>query len=816
MKNVLQRVGGLTPASFLAALFTLVATAILTQWSEVVLGIAPAAEFAIGLPAVTLLALLIGLSTAAGLARLRLLSREETLCVYFITAIAAPMMTQGFWQRVVSVSATIPRGSDMEKYDSISPNLWPHGPNVLRDAVEVVQSGDAEIEGRVTTEANGLEGGVIVLSGMGEGGKTVVRFPLGRDGETLRPGEAVFAGLVLRLSDFQGDSRYSAGFRDRKTGSYLPVAEGRSVGRFNPMLPRGFSRVGKYGLGLPAGDSLVFEVTLHGAGKVELGDLQVFSVEAIEALHAGLQTAPPGLANGARSTRVLEEPAGGLARLLWMAGLGTVPWKDWFRPVVAWGGFAALILLGSFGINAIFRSRWVDGERVQMPLTRIPLMMVGKSFQSGEEPVRFWSNPVMWTGFAIALVWAVLQGWHFYNPSVPDLEIRFPLGPYFGPEWGKTWDVAFSVGLILLALAVFIESGILLSAVVGFLIFRLSYFAGDMTGWDSLPKYPYASYQQIGGFLAYAAVLVWAARRQLGAAFRSEDSEARWGAGMVMAAFLGVALWTAWIGIPLWQALLLLAFLLVVALVSSRFRVEIGTPIGYFTPTNASYLFFLCGGFAVFANDFLLFSYAMSFVFLGAVFFLIPGAQLEFLEVGRRLRIPSGQIWGATALGVLGGVVIGGWIFLLVGYSFGAGAVLNNWSFTQKAWFFSEYTAEMARAGSDSAGGNTGEWLALAYGAGGTLLIATLRQWIAGFWLHPFGFIVGATPFMQDSWGTFLVAWGIRSSCLKLGGVRMLRHGLQPFFGGAFLGGAAAWLIFVVIGTMVSSAGAGMIYQRVP
>jgi len=813
----------LTPASITAAIAALCISAFLTQWAEVVLFTAPSAEFAVSLPAAAVLALLIASITVAGFARLRLLNRTELVTVYFILAISAPLMTQGFWQRIVSISTTLPQSQEFEKYDSISSRLWPHGRNLLAGYATLFAEKKAVVAGDVREEGQWL----VFTNTEQSQTPAQVRFPvpIGKDG--LAPGEGVMGNFLVRLSDLSATSRYSAGFRDPESGRYLPILEGRSGGRPNPVLPEGVTRVGQYGVQVPSSASgqLWLEITLYGPGRAEISDIQLLSIAALEALQSGLQSATPA--------QMSQVPAADLGRTLttapaWSAGwllerigIGFIPWTDWLVPIALWTLLLVALLTGSFGLNLLFRHRWVDGERVPMPMTRIPLMMMGEPLQPGDEPIRFWNNRLMWGGFAVSFLWACLRGWHFYNPDIPDLSIEVPLQAYFSPGWGNTWQITFTLSLIYLSLSIFVDSSILLSVVVGFILYRLLFFVGLSSGWNTLPKYPYAAYQQVGGFFAYALVLLFFARRQLVAALRKRGEGARIGLGMVALSFGGAALWGWLNGMAAWQTMLWMAFLLVISLVSTRFRVECATPIGYFTPTNVSYTFFLIGGFTLFSNDFLLTSYTLSFVLLAAVFFLAPGAQFEYMEVSRRMKVPLGQMLGASAIGVFGGILIGGLVFLLVAYHFGAVALVNTWSLSPKLWYFTEFNAEMARAaaqaqGSAPGGVDVASWIAIGYGAGGTILIALLRQAMAAFWFHPFGFIIGTTPLAANIWSSVLIAWGIRTITLKLGGARMLRHGLQPVFGGVFLGALAAWALFILIGSYVLGSGSPLIYSQVP
>jgi hypothetical protein len=102
--------------------------------------------------------------------------------------------------------------------------------------------------------------------------------------------------------------------------------------------------------------------------------------------------------------------------------------------------------------------------------------------------------------------------------------------------------------------------------------------------------------------------------------------------------------------------------------------------------------------------------------------------------------------------------------------------------------------------------------------SGVTMAILTvLRQFFAGFWFHPIGFMIGFT-FQNDgaNWGTLLVAWIIRYTVLKIGGARAVRNKLLPFFIGAFTGCVLAVGIFSVINGHAVAQGSPNFYNSMP
>jgi hypothetical protein len=216
-----------------------------------------------------------------------------------------------------------------------------------------------------------------------------------------------------------------------------------------------------------------------------------------------------------------------------------------------------------------------------------------------------------------------------------------------------------------------------------------------------------------------------------------------------------------------------------------------------------------------------------SFMLTETVFFLIPGAQLEFAELGRRFRIQPRHLFYTAVLGVAGGFLWGGWVFLSNAYSLGGGTLRYQWSFTEKAWYFHTYNAALNTATSEMLGQETGGkaatgWMtperwAYVYAAGGTAVVTVLRQLFAGFWFHPFGFIMGPSRLMSEYvWGSCLVAWIIRSLVLKFGGAATVKHRLVPFAMGVFLAGCLSYLIWGVWASYLAAQNVELLYGDIP
>jgi len=260
-----------------------------------------------------------------------------------------------------------------------------------------------------------------------------------------------------------------------------------------------------------------------------------------------------------------------------------------------------------------------------------------------------------------------------------------------------------------------------------------------------------------------------------------------------------------------------------VCFVAAKIRAECGTPFAYFGPWNAALVLLAIGGVGLVGSGTVLVALTASFFLCETVFFLIPGAQIELVELGRRARIVPRHIVYVVIFGILGGMILGGWVFLSNAYSQGGQTFKYTWAFDGKQWYYfsynvdsqvatrrylAEHPAALATgsghslappASQESPGGDTQTIYAYWYGAIAMGVLAVLRQLFAGFWFHPIGFMVGMSRMMDFVWGSCLVALVLRFAVLKLGGATTVRTKLQPLFIGVFLGAIASMVVLGVL-----------------
>ncbi|MBL7077917.1 MAG: hypothetical protein ISS31_10640 [Kiritimatiellae bacterium] len=796
-------------------------------------------------------------------------TRAEMICILATLLLAPPIMTEGFWSYIVGGMVTIPQTSDMHKLDGYSDKMWPHGENIVEGALSRNGLEAARQEPRPPSterEATHLEGEppaepyakgtvgwdelevdagesetVPVLSNAGPEDVSTIRIPVPlfkQDKLHLNLNEPYLLTLLARAADLEAESYYYCRvFYDDEDHFATEVFSSREEGEPTYLRPGSFVRKGRYGVEFAAAleDTAFIELGLVGRGSVAFADLALSSVSAVDEIFDGRKVVtqaeydalPPKLRG-----RVLVKPDS----MFSLAGLklvlsGGIPFKEWTNPAIFWFGFVGLLLAGTFAIAVIMRKQWIENERYPLPVAQIPIRLLGldttdeDELGTGKLP-SIWTNRLMWTGFGVTLFWCIMKIWAAYNSSVPNLGINVPIGPYFSdPGWGGMWNVQFKVCSVFLALALFMELNVLLTIVLGFFLYRAQFWVGHSYGLTSTAGYPFNGDQMNGAYLTYALLVIFFTRKYLWLVIKraikggTEPGEAREAMSYrtcliaLVLCYAGIAVWAHWAGIGVAGMLVFYTIMLLIALVAAKLRAECGVPFSTYFPWSVMTIVPLLGGAPLFGPGGFIFIAMVTEIFVIRSFLLLPGLQVEMIELGRRARVVPSHLVTVALLGVLGSLLVGGWFVLSNAYAEGATkGGMGSASMGLKTHWFRTYGSYTKAADQEAApqeptteeatakqsGGIKPQVWAVAYGAGTVALATILRQFFAGFWFHPIGFLVGGTWMAQEAWGSILLAWLIRFTVLKLGGAATVRNKLMPFATGIFLGGMTAYFIYVV------------------
>jgi hypothetical protein len=750
----------------------------------------------------------------AALARARILSRAELLVVLLSALIATPLMTVGFWRYQLAGLSTVVRVSDWNKLEALPEGLWPHGANLL----EGVLGSGRQLVG---TDANGTSSLRVRVdlgaeTALGQGDKPAVAVP----------GRPYLFSARVRARNLGPEARYFVRtYADSSSSFDAELVVSQTETKPTPLFPDGSTRVGYYPLELPAAArrSVTFELGLRGEGRVDWQDLRLYDVRAVELAYKGFnrvtedEYAKLSLAER-QSVVVVPDRLLSVAGLRYTLGLD-YPVGDWLAPVLRLGGFALLVFAATLALALLYRKQWLENERYPVPMLRPLLVLLGADESQGGLGARYFRNTWLWVGFAGSLVWCSLKVLHGYFPSLPDLSVSIGVKSYLSDAfWGRTWDdVKLELFALSFGLALLMELNVLLSLVLGFLLSRLQYWYGQAHGLSSDYNFPYFPQQMLGAYLVYAGLTLVFTRRYLATAAKAAlrrgplEAEARTQrAGLLMLAgcALGFALWARWVGIPLAAAGLLGLQLVLFGWIAAKLMAECGLvrggfnhPLGlsgnYNVPVEPLLLVPLLGGTAVFGGNGMM---AMTLVTAAVIpygFFLIPGLQLEALELGRRFGVRTWHVSLVVLMAAVAGIVIGGWLYLTAAYGFGASKFFDGNQFGDRLGAFRAFNAELASAqsamsshGADAAvAGAASQARSWALGFGGALAAAVtlLRQLFPGFWFHPIGILVGPSDMVQGAWGSLLAAWLVRLCVLRLGGAATVREKLMPAAVGIFL-----------------------------
>lgn len=856
---------GLTLRSFFICIFALLLMGAWIEIEECFFNGGPLAEnsppnSAIG---VILLVMLISIGLYALRRQLRV-SAAELVFVYAALLIAAPLMTQGMWHRIFAVTAAIPNNQDWKSLESLPSNLWPHGKNLITNGrfekklVGFQHEGNAvrwaDVEWRKKPWSSP------VLSNDGTDTATTAlsySIPCKRDGkEIIIPGERFIFTCLVKAQGMQSTSSFFVRMRsDNK--QWLPVNLESGDTKPTFALPGGFKRIGLSPIQIPPStrERIELKIGITGPGKLTIQDMSFMNFEGVSAVFSGVKVVTQKNYNklGPQerdSTYIKPDNMFSIAGLRFLL-TGFIPWDQWLKPMFAWFILIGALFIGFLGFNVLMRKQWVDNERFTFPMNIIPRNLFGGEIDEATgKKLTIFTNRIMWIGFAVTLPLLILKGLHYYYPEVP--------APYWQDIWSSpmtkyvnspTLKAFFSTSFInlvfvLFAVALLVETDILFTIWVSFLLFNVYYLFGKIFGFNRFVGYPWDNQQSVGSFIAYAFIAVVAARRHLANVFKHivgikkmDDSKEivsyRMAFFLIIAALAILGLWGKWTNMGVAASILFFGYILVCGFAAGKIRAECGAPYGYWMPYYSMIFVGALGGFAIFGSTGMLLASIASGFMMTSCFLFLPPVQVEMMELGRHFNVRPRDIAHGLTMGLIAGVFLGGFVLLAWAYGFGSQNLKYSWPYDQN-WYF------------DSSGYRSGENMidyafendqlirpinaplnivkspvnidakGMTIGIVITAVLAILRSMFTWFPLHPVGYVLAATFFSKTMWFTCFLAWLVRLVVLRIGGAHTIRRGLVPFCIGIFLACIFSIVLFDGISLYLISQGVTKVYTQWP
>ncbi|MBI3922179.1 MAG: hypothetical protein HY318_12230 [Armatimonadetes bacterium] len=470
----------------------------------------------------------------------------------------------------------------------------------------------------------------------------------------------------------------------------------------------------------------------------------------------------------------------------------------WMRPALWWIGFILMMGVTMTSLNLILRPRWTENEKLSYPLLAVPEQVV---------ELKFVRVPLFWWGFGIAACIDLLNGFHVLNPAVPCLATTaHELLPVrdsrilsaFGYMPIAFYPFAIGLGFML-------PSDFLLSCWVFFWVWKIENILGALLGWQALPRFPYVQQQSFGAYLGIAIFATWMARRYLVEVVRKAFHGGAGGDSTVQGAVFGALFGLAGLitfavhgGMSVLVAIAYFTLFLGLSVGVTRMRGEMGVPAHDLHSSGPDQMLVTSlGSRALGQGNLTMFS---MFWWMTRAYRSHPMPhELEGLEIGSREKLSQWVVLSAILLAVFAGAVSGLWSMLHIGYNHGFGHLQSD-----GPYFGQEAYSRLDSWLSSPSPADPFAPIAMAFGAGVTLFLLTLRTRFLWWPFHPIGYAVSSSLSMHILWMPMFIAWVAKTAVLRYRGIDSYRRAI-PFCMGLILGE-------FVVGSMWSIT--GMILDR--
>jgi hypothetical protein len=503
----------------------------------------------------------------------------------------------------------------------------------------------------------------------------------------------------------------------------------------------------------------------------------------------------------------------GGSQLGWWQIVKQIPWTSWLPPLLTWAGFVLLCYWVMICLVDIFSEQWITNEKMNFPLLRVPQLM--EEALAEKRLFRFFANRFLILGLLATFTLHLINGLHFYFPSVPQIPTLILAGPYF-PKHGlfsgfhklRIFIYPAFIGFAFLtsrqisfSFWFFFLLGGLLYGLLGVLGYNIPAAALGVTFGPTLSR-PEET-QVIGAYGVFFVFILWLARyhlldvtRQCLFISKRKKSDVQWISSRISGwgFLLGISVlifWSLKFGMPLKVALLLLGAFFFIMLVSSKVICQGGIP--YFTlsaaPTDGLLSFFGSRFFTNLGLTMAAVMQKMMFVDLRESMMpsLVHGAKVG--EGTRNRRV----IYTGIVLAMIAGVAVSFVVMLALCHKYGIRGLQMDWA-TRTTLGVYENVQRLI-----DAPGQPRQWVLIfsAVGAGIMLVLVILYQRFYWWPIHPIGYLTTYSSAMRILWFSFVVGWLCNHLSLRYGGVSLFKK-VRLFFIGLIIGDflmAGSWAL---------------------
>ncbi|MDA1191495.1 MAG: hypothetical protein O3A46_07415 [Candidatus Poribacteria bacterium] len=478
----------------------------------------------------------------------------------------------------------------------------------------------------------------------------------------------------------------------------------------------------------------------------------------------------------------------------------------WLPVMLRWSLFLVVLYFGMMCLNLLLRKQWVDRERLSFPVAQIPLGMISPT-QSA------FTDRLFWTGFLISAALNLSNGLHRLFPLVPGLTYgKFDIGTLFPDSPWNAIDVAYIEFLpFIVGISFFIPVNLSFSIWFFYWFWKLASVFGRVSGLSHLPGYPGYWVQGMGGMMLLSVMfLVWA-RSHLTDVFRvvflgkattdpDDDTPNRFAFWGFLASFAFLVGYMAVAGMALWVGVLFIGIYYGMSLVTTRLRAQLGPPTHELPFTSSSMLTSFLSPKAFDGRTLTQFAI---FRFIGFGQRGTPMPQMmESLYIKERINARQiGMLLSGLVIAIVLGTAVGFVGNVQRSYTYSVGTWVGEGAFPQLAGWL-QYRQDAV------------DWVYVIWFFVGVVVVYGL-SWLSRvfiWWpLHPLGYIMGSEWMLRHFWFSIFLAWALRWTLLKFGGMSAHRKAI-PFFLGVTVADAVLIAVWSIIGQVFNVWTLGFTY----
>jgi hypothetical protein len=478
-----------------------------------------------------------------------------------------------------------------------------------------------------------------------------------------------------------------------------------------------------------------------------------------------------------------------------------IPWAPWIAPMLSWCTFALALYVAFFALGCLLRKDWIEGQRLSFPIAALPIEMVTEAGAVGGRPL--FANPLLWAGFALPVAHSLLQMAHQVAPAVPYSGLYFEIGRWFagdGPLDALSGTTAY-IGFETIGILALMPTDVSLSLWLFFLVeraqvltFALLGYGQEGRGAGQFSPTAFITYQEAGGSIALALLLLWQSRRTIARAFRALAGRAapaepldpispRTAALLLLFSAAFLCDWALRAGMALWAFAGLMAIFFAYSLATARLVSAAGVFVPDVSMAPRDLLVGLTGAASYSPASMSMLTYLQGTV--------MSQWKVNFMHFDMNdMKI----LHAARAPGRIAALA------LLI-------AVLLMLAVAPVAWLHAAYTHGAAKFDPSGFSGLANDQfgqlvdslrfpepqtpflpLGLVCGAAVMLVLSWLHLNFLWWRLSPIGFIMGGTWGLNDRlWTNALIAWTLIGVLVRFGGLRLYRRA-RPVFLGMVLG----------------------------